>query len=269
MPSVSKAHIPNLKQTHYWDTVIFLVESTLFKVPKYHFETSSEVFRDMLMVPSGAEGPEGTSDANPIRLDGVKAIDFKRLVEILYPSTTTPWKKENKSKDEWLSILRLSNLWRFSRLRSLAIEELTKQQQMDAVEQILLGKEFAVSQWIRAGYKGVIMRKEPLSMDEVKLLDYEPAIRVFRARESVNQRMQGSNCQGQCSRCLRVQPVAVSISSNYCGGCGVYSSFSLCSGGDESSVQSVVDKEFAIEISQASSDSAAYEENDNRHSQSS
>jgi hypothetical protein len=62
------------------------VEKTLFKIPRYHFENSSEVFCDMFALPRADHtSPEGNSDENPIKLEGISAFDFEQLLYVLYP----------------------------------------------------------------------------------------------------------------------------------------------------------------------------------------
>jgi hypothetical protein len=62
------------------------VEGTLFKVPRYPFVRSSEVFRDMFQLPTPKYAtPEGSSDQNPLFLDGIKKTDFRRLLKLMFP----------------------------------------------------------------------------------------------------------------------------------------------------------------------------------------
>jgi hypothetical protein len=67
--------------------VCLQVENRLFKVPRRVFVQESQVFRDMfsLPVPEGVKA-EGASEDNPLKLDGIIAIDFVRLLRFLYPS---------------------------------------------------------------------------------------------------------------------------------------------------------------------------------------
>jgi hypothetical protein len=63
------------------------VEDTLFRVPRHEFEETSEVFSDMFRLPTGEgslQTADGSSDENPILLEGHKAVDFANLLKILY-----------------------------------------------------------------------------------------------------------------------------------------------------------------------------------------
>ncbi len=64
------------------------VQDILFRVSVEEFKTQSEIFRDMFAFPQESkEGspPEGTSDASPIILEGVKVDEFRALLRYLYP----------------------------------------------------------------------------------------------------------------------------------------------------------------------------------------
>jgi hypothetical protein len=59
------------------------VEDILFKVPRSYFE-NSDMFRETyLMGPQGAEVPDGLTDQQPLRLDGVDAAEFKCLLKAM------------------------------------------------------------------------------------------------------------------------------------------------------------------------------------------
>jgi hypothetical protein len=62
------------------------VEDTLFRVPRCYFEQESEVFRDMFQLPV-AKGttPDGCSDEQPLRLDGIVKEDFRQLLRVTFP----------------------------------------------------------------------------------------------------------------------------------------------------------------------------------------
>jgi len=60
------------------------VENYLFRVP-HSCLAQSEVFRDLFLLPVGAHGAEGQSDANPIVLEGIKKGEFESLLKVLCP----------------------------------------------------------------------------------------------------------------------------------------------------------------------------------------
>jgi hypothetical protein len=61
------------------------VENTLFRVPRHHFEQESEVFRDMFQLPIAEDAtPDGCSDEQPLRLDGILKQDFRQLLRVMF-----------------------------------------------------------------------------------------------------------------------------------------------------------------------------------------
>jgi hypothetical protein len=60
------------------------VEDTLFKLPRYLFEETSEVFHDMFLLPTPEDIPcDGSSDEQPLVLEGVREADFRMLVKAM------------------------------------------------------------------------------------------------------------------------------------------------------------------------------------------
>jgi hypothetical protein len=58
----------------------------LFKVPKEYFIEHSVIFRDMFSLPREAgASSEGSSDENPLVLEGICSDSFSILVEHMYP----------------------------------------------------------------------------------------------------------------------------------------------------------------------------------------
>ncbi|KAF8216959.1 hypothetical protein K438DRAFT_1559229, partial [Mycena galopus ATCC 62051] len=154
------------------------VEDCLFNVPRYHFERTSEIFATMLTLPPGdAVEVEGQSDDNPIVLDGISEVDFRALLKILYPLT------DFMSKDEWLSVLKLSTQWRFLEARDLAIAQLNNHSDIGDVELILLARQYDVATWLRKGYMSIAERSEIISEEEAQKLGWQTAFRLSQLRE--------------------------------------------------------------------------------------
>ena len=64
--------------------ILLQMEGTLFKLPRYLFEESSDIFRDMfsLPVPEGTSY-DGCSDEQPLILEGVRKEDFRCLLKAM------------------------------------------------------------------------------------------------------------------------------------------------------------------------------------------
>jgi hypothetical protein len=67
------------------------VDGVLYRVYRHPLEKNSSVFAAMFSIPQGcaAGDAEGTSDENPIRLDGVPAAELEAMLQILYPVCVT------------------------------------------------------------------------------------------------------------------------------------------------------------------------------------
>ncbi|KAJ7350637.1 hypothetical protein DFH08DRAFT_621004, partial [Mycena albidolilacea] len=159
------------------------VENTLFKVPRFQFERHSGIFAIMLSsLSQDVEGAKGSSDETPFELDGIKCVDFRRLLGVLYPMTAIP-KTPTLSKDEWISVLKLANLWDFIEVRNLAIEQLTLYAgSLDCIERILFARQFDVSAWLRSGFVELARRKAIISREEGGRIGWDVALQISRLR---------------------------------------------------------------------------------------
>ena len=61
------------------------MEDALFKVPRFYFEKNSSIFRDMFALLPANREVEGTDDANPIKLESIRKVDFQRLLRVMFP----------------------------------------------------------------------------------------------------------------------------------------------------------------------------------------
>ncbi|KAJ7125209.1 hypothetical protein C8R44DRAFT_782592 [Mycena epipterygia] len=172
-------------QDYYLETVVFQVQSTLFRVPRYQFERHSEIFAATFTLPQAGGISEGSEDKNPIKLEGISHLDFQRLLKVLYPLTAIP-KTPELHGYEWISVLKLANLWHFLEVRELAIEQLTSHaQSLDCIERILFGRQYGVAAWLRSGYTDLAQRKAPISVEEAAKISWEVALQIYQAREAV------------------------------------------------------------------------------------
>jgi hypothetical protein len=91
----------------------------------------------------------------------------------------------NMTKSKWLSVVKLATMWAFKDIRALAIDRLTEEE-MGAIERVLLAKQYNVPQWLRAGYKELVMRTQMLSLEDAGQLSYLTAILIFQVREQAS-----------------------------------------------------------------------------------
>ncbi|EIM87171.1 uncharacterized protein STEHIDRAFT_168003 [Stereum hirsutum FP-91666 SS1] len=147
----------------YSETVTFLAENTIFRVPRRRLEsTPDSLFSGMFLLPSEAHEPEGSSDSNPIHLPAtITAKDFAFFVEALCPESISMPSLDSNS-DGWLSVLALATQWHFDDLRKKAIEVLSKQSRT-AVDKLVLGRTYVVSNWLVSAYQDLVTSDAPLT----------------------------------------------------------------------------------------------------------
>ncbi|RXW20431.1 hypothetical protein EST38_g5418 [Candolleomyces aberdarensis] len=88
------------------------------------------------------------------------------------------------SKDEWLSVLKLSTRWLFNDLRTMAIEELSWLN-LDPIERIQLGKEFNVEAWLLSGCCDLVSRESVISIEDAEKISWKVAINLYIIRDGV------------------------------------------------------------------------------------
>ncbi|KAJ7250486.1 hypothetical protein B0H12DRAFT_662676 [Mycena haematopus] len=186
--SSSQAHISSSRdQNYYFENITFRVEDCIFNVPRYHFEHTSEIFASMLTLPPGnGVQAEGQSDQNPIVLEGISKVDFRALLKVLYPLSVRSILNIDRlmTKDEWLSVLKLSTQWRFLEARALAITQLDRLN-FGPVECVVLGRQYDIAAWLRKGYTGLLQRRWGyISPEDAKQIGWETAFRICEARET-------------------------------------------------------------------------------------
>lgn len=220
--SPTPSELPNVdeKQTrvirrdnyYYFTDMIILVGDCLFKVPRYPFIRTSEVFRNMFLSPvSDGTPPDGSSDEKPLILEGIEETDFRLLLKVMFP--VFPPDIGVMSRPEWLSVLKLALLWEMRNLQRLAIEhilslpassndwiEMLKMsttrgvsqvrekaiqhlQSLPSIEIILLGRECHVQEWLLKGYKELVERNETISKQDEERLGREATMSLFRLRD--------------------------------------------------------------------------------------
>jgi hypothetical protein len=85
-------------------------------------------------------------------------------------------------RTEWVSVLKLSTLWRFGELREEALDELA-QMEIDPIDKVILARDYRVEKWLVEGYTELVKRDAGLSAEERKRLGYETAFQLYERRE--------------------------------------------------------------------------------------
>jgi len=176
------ASIIRRDESFYFVDVIFLVEGCLFKVPRTYFERDSEVFCGLFQFPVPQNvAVDGSSDRQPLRLDGVKENDFRQLLKVMYPHHAG--QQDTMTSTEWTSVLKLSTMWSFDSLREQAIQNMSRLS-IDPVERAALAHEYSVDEWLLPALNELAQREEPIGIEEARRLGWETALQIAAVRES-------------------------------------------------------------------------------------
>jgi hypothetical protein len=200
------------------------VENILFKLPRYLFEESSEVFQDMFLLPAPEGMPyDGSSDEQPLILQGVRKLDFRRLLRAMkVPAKFDPLnlpcnEGESTPCNVWASALELSCMWQMDKVRDMSVKEIlqlqdrlnTKDQTdllrlstklgvteiragsiqllsvaLQPVEQVQLGIELQVYSWLLEGCTQLVRLQGGISLEHEKALGRKTTSKLFRIRDA-------------------------------------------------------------------------------------
>jgi len=204
-PTHSKVTVQHLD--FYFSDIVFLVENQLFKVPRRNFAVESEVFADMFQLPAptmDGRALDGSSDDQPLRLDGIKKSDFVQLLRVMFPLDSQ--QPDSLSPEEWTSVLKLSNMWQFHKIRATAIKKLE-----------------TITTWLVTTLNALIQRESPVGLSEGNRLGMEWVLKVAEVRE------RGATIATQnraCTSCHYTGPARCnscnSTTANRCGSCSTY-----------------------------------------------
>ncbi|KAH9067766.1 hypothetical protein EDB87DRAFT_1800610 [Lactarius vividus] len=161
--------------------VIFRVENYLFRVHRFFFTRDSTFFRDELLYPPPpGEFTKGSSDNNPFILENTLRVDFERFLWVFYNPTHSIYEA---SVEEWTSILKLAHQWNFVEAKTLALRGL-EQLEIPALQKILIYRAHDIDQHLlQEAYAALILRDEPVSIEEGRELGLGTTLRLAHARE--------------------------------------------------------------------------------------
>ncbi|KAF8954193.1 hypothetical protein BDZ97DRAFT_1866910 [Flammula alnicola] len=162
---------------YFFENIVFKVGTCLFKVPRYQFEHNSEIFQSAFSLPP-REQPEGLDDKTPFEIEGVLEVDFRNFLTALYPLN----RNSTLSKEQWISTLKLSNMWGFCALRHEAITSLLSTD-MKPAEKIQFGKMYSVGAFFRQGCIEFIQQPNLISEADAHEIGYEVAFHLGTIRE--------------------------------------------------------------------------------------
>ena len=86
--------------------------------------------------------------------------------------------------EEWLSVLKLSDLWELPELRTKAIDAVESHiHNLGTVDMILLAKKYCVSKWLMRGYEALARRTDVITPDESVRLGVYTSCRLAEVRD--------------------------------------------------------------------------------------
>ncbi|KAF6750636.1 hypothetical protein DFP72DRAFT_1013133 [Ephemerocybe angulata] len=165
--------------TFMWDIVVFKVEGRIFQVPRQRFIEYSDIFADMFGLPAsrdsqGKADVEGLSIESPITLDGYRASEFEALLKAMYPTSSNVLEGAFRmTRDEWISVLKLSTVWNMKKIRQHAITGLSSGHDsviLTSVDKAYLGLVHRVAPWLVEGITSIISSGDPPSLSEIRTL---------------------------------------------------------------------------------------------------
>ncbi|PIL33324.1 hypothetical protein GSI_04775 [Ganoderma sinense ZZ0214-1] len=131
---------------------------------------------------NSAYGVEGSSDDNPIQLEGVTEDEFKALLWVMFRSGYGS--SRTLTQPQWVSVLRLSTMWFFKDIRTRAISELSKLVSTPAAR-IVLARTYNISGWTEPALCALAQQDAPLSAQDLEALGWDAAAKLVQIRESV------------------------------------------------------------------------------------
>ncbi|KAH9485736.1 hypothetical protein JR316_0002651 [Psilocybe cubensis] len=150
-------------------------------------------FETILSVPqSSSKETLGSSNEYPIPLCGINGIsltakDFRSFLVVIHSNGNTP----AMIAEDWISVLRLSVLWRFNKIHETAMNILsTRILFMKWTEKLKLANEFGVAEWRRDAYIDLVQKRR-LTLDELtelgeSQLNWETIAKIFYIREMLD-----------------------------------------------------------------------------------
>ncbi|KZP33856.1 hypothetical protein FIBSPDRAFT_716816, partial [Athelia psychrophila] len=84
------------------------------------------------------------------------------------------------SVEEWTSILHLAVRWGFESIKNLSIERLSPI--ASDIDKIVLGRQYAIDEWLGDAYLAICSREECLSKEEGMRMEKEDIIEISAIR---------------------------------------------------------------------------------------
>ncbi|KZP33811.1 hypothetical protein FIBSPDRAFT_881328 [Athelia psychrophila] len=148
--------------------IFFLVSNTLYSVSRAPFERHSSEFTG-----------KGLTEDDPFILADVEVAHFDHFLSILYPSEYGMYTAT--TVDEWTAILHFAVKWGFGSIRTLSIKHLAPI--ATDIDKIVLGRQYAIDEWLADAYFAVCMREQSLTEEEGARMKVADIIKINSVRQ--------------------------------------------------------------------------------------
>ncbi|KAG9038607.1 hypothetical protein FRB95_000829 [Tulasnella sp. JGI-2019a] len=198
--------LPQRHAKFYYDQLVFLIESTLYGVPRFLLRSSS-YFTTILELADSGGTFEGATDDNPIRLTGITCFEMESLLAVLDARCMDG--PHNLKSEEWAAALHLATMWHFDAARKYAIQNIESQYpEQTPLERIVIAGKCQVGQWLHPAYLSLCNRPGPLTIEEGEVLGLGRALAICRLRER-----RGSGGVRNCGNCRSCRPSLVQLTA--------------------------------------------------------
>ncbi|KZP08646.1 hypothetical protein FIBSPDRAFT_670202, partial [Athelia psychrophila] len=115
----------------------------------------------------------------PFILTDVEVAHFDHFLSIIYPSEYGMYTAT--TVDEWSAILHIAVRWSFGSIRALSIKHLAPI--ATDVDKIVLGRQYAIDEWLADAYLAVCIREQSLTEEEGTRLKVADIIKISSIRQ--------------------------------------------------------------------------------------
>ncbi|TRM65651.1 hypothetical protein BD626DRAFT_485450 [Schizophyllum amplum] len=221
----SKALAGTRSPTYYFDDGDIVVKvvaedvlglvNTLFRLHSFHLQTTTRYFDEALQPRDlDADVSKAFDVDDPIVLSDVNSEDFENLLWFFYDSAYI-WSGvvDPSVTKKWESVLLLAEKFDMKKVAKVACHALGRAGVLQDVPRIALCVKYDMGKdWMLEGLKRLLLREEPLSVEEAVLLGPEVTAKLAAAREQVYRgHIDTTSCTVQsavCQRCPRLTTCA-------------------------------------------------------------
>ncbi|KAI9452806.1 hypothetical protein F5148DRAFT_496055 [Russula earlei] len=153
-----------------------MVDRTLYCVHRYFFSRDSAYFSTGL-----AQFDIRDHETLPtiISLDKIERNDFDAFLSVFYPES---FEENDRSYEQWKSVLHLSTRWGFASMRKLALATINPPTPYD---RLLLARTYSVDHWVVPALSALCEKAEPLTFSEAREMDIGDVVLVATVRENI------------------------------------------------------------------------------------